>query len=150
MKLLHSLALAALIALPAAFPAGAQDDTPPPPRPDRGAEATPAAKPDGVEAPLTKDLAGPYLAGRVAATDSDFAAAADYYLRALKQDPSSQFLSDGAQPILRRMMRFFLNFPGPQAWLLARLQGARDQRARVMRRKSLLREQKLVREMGYK
>ena len=96
MKLLHSLALAALIALPAAFPAGAQDDTPPPPRPDRGAEATPAAKPDGVEAPLTKDLAGPYLAGRVAATDSDFAAAADYYLRALKQDPSSQFLSDGA------------------------------------------------------
>ena len=59
-------------------------------------------------------------------------------------------LSDGAQPILRRMMRFFLNFPGPQAWLLARLQGARDQRARVMRRKSLLREQKLVREMGYK
>ena len=96
MKLLHSLALAALIALPAAFPAGAQDDTPPPPRPDRGAEATPAAKPDGVEAPLTKDLAGPYLAGRVAATDSDFAAAAYYYLRALKQDPSSQFLSDGA------------------------------------------------------
>ena len=82
MKLLHSLALAALIALPAAFPAGAQDDTPPP-RPDRGADATPAAKPDGVEAPLTKDLAGPYLAGRVAATDSDFAAAADYYLRAL-------------------------------------------------------------------
>ncbi len=59
-------------------------------------------------------------------------------------------LSDGAQPILRRMMRFFLNFPGPQAWFLARLQGARDQRARVMRRKSLLREQKLVREMGYK
>ena len=71
MKLLHSLALAALIALPAAFPAGAQDDTPPPPRPDRGADAAPAAAPDeGAAAPLTKDLAGPYLAGRVAATDS--------------------------------------------------------------------------------
>ncbi len=96
MKLLHSLALAALIALPAAFPAAAQDDTPPPPRPDRGADSAPAAKPDGVSAPLTKDLAGPYLAGRVAATDSDFNAAADYYLRALKQDPASRFIGDSA------------------------------------------------------
>lgn len=96
MKLLHSMALAALITLPAAFPAAAQDDTPPPPRPDRGADSAPEAKPDASEAPLTRDLAGPYLAGRVAATDSEFVAAADYYLRALQQDPASRFISDSA------------------------------------------------------
>ena len=98
MKLLHSLALAALIALPAAFPAAAQDDTPPPPRPERGPDGAPLAKPEdaGVNAPLTQGLAGPYLAGRVAATDSNFAAAAGYYLQAAKQDPGSRFLSDGA------------------------------------------------------
>ncbi|MBA4490738.1 tetratricopeptide repeat protein [Paracoccus sp. S1E-3] len=98
MNLLHSLALAALIALPAALPAGAQDDRPPPPRPDRGGDsvAAPEMRPDGTAAPLTRGLAGPYLAGRVAATDSDFGAAANYYLRALKQDPSARFISDSA------------------------------------------------------
>ncbi|NHF73626.1 tetratricopeptide repeat protein [Paracoccus xiamenensis] len=97
MKLLHSLVLAALIALPAAFPAGAQDDTPPPPRPERGADdAEGGNTPDGASAPLTRDLAGPYLAGRVAAIDSNFNTAAEYYLRALKQDPSSRFIGDSA------------------------------------------------------
>ncbi|MFD1796656.1 tetratricopeptide repeat protein [Paracoccus aurantiacus] len=113
MKLLHSFALAALIAFPPALPAVAQDAAPPPPRPQRGGDSapqTPPAQPsapvadapdaaaqsadDTGEAPLTKGLAGPYLAGRVAATDSNFAAAADYYIKALKQDPTSPFLND--------------------------------------------------------
>ncbi|AUM75667.1 hypothetical protein CYR75_11070 [Paracoccus jeotgali] len=93
MKLLHLLALAALIALPATLPAAAQDDTPPPPRPvlDAPTQAPVAPKRD---TPLTRSLAGPYLAGRVAATDNAFEAASDYYLRALETDRNSPFLND--------------------------------------------------------
>ncbi|HMQ40800.1 MAG TPA: tetratricopeptide repeat protein [Paracoccus sp. (in: a-proteobacteria)] len=89
MKLIPSLALACLISLPAIGPGHAQDDTPPPPRPDQlGTE--------GAAAPLTRDLAGPYLAARTAVIENEFAIAADYFLRALKQDPGSAYLSDSA------------------------------------------------------
>ena len=113
MKLIHSLALACLIALPvttaSAQPAFAQDDAPPPPRPDRvqdGEGATqdsggdapamtaPEAEPETPPAPLTQDLVGPYLAARTAAIENDFDAAAEYYLRALRQDPQSPYLND--------------------------------------------------------
>lgn len=46
--------------------------------------------------PITNDLAGPYLAARQAAVGNDFAVAADFFLRALKQDPHEAFLIDSA------------------------------------------------------
>ncbi|SDD96274.1 Tetratricopeptide repeat-containing protein [Paracoccus isoporae] len=106
MKLLHLLALACLAAAPAALPtsmpAWAQDSTPPPPRPDRdttqdaATEPAEAEAPPDTSAPLTRDLVGPYLAARTAAMENDFEAAAEYYLRALAQDPSSSYLNDSA------------------------------------------------------
>ncbi|MFV0410959.1 MAG: tetratricopeptide repeat protein [Paracoccus sp. (in: a-proteobacteria)] len=95
MKLPHSLVFACLLALPAPGPAASQDAAPPPSRsgdvaaPDAGADDKPTA-------PLTQDLAGPYLAARTAAMENDFAAAADYYLRAREQDPDSAYISDSA------------------------------------------------------
>ncbi|WBU53178.1 tetratricopeptide repeat protein [Paracoccus sp. SCSIO 75233] len=101
MKTLHSLALAAMIALPQLPAALAQDATPPPPRPMRGQEvATPAAaaepSAETSPAPLTRGLAGPYLAARNAAMENDFGAAADYYLRAIEEDGQSAYLNDSA------------------------------------------------------
>lgn len=94
MKLIHSLALACLIALPATGPSFAQDDTPPPPRPEQLGQNAPAD--DAPKAPLTRDLAGPYLAARTAAMENEFATAADYFLRAMQQDPGSVYLADSA------------------------------------------------------
>ena len=51
----------------------------------------------GVSAPVQADgLAGAYLAGRSASFDYDFRAAADYYTRALVQDPSNPVLMESA------------------------------------------------------
>jgi tetratricopeptide (TPR) repeat protein len=97
MKLIHSLALACLIALPATGPSFAQDDTPPPPRPEQlGQGEVAEAKPKAPPAPLTHDLAGPYLAARSAAMENEFATAADYFLKAMQQDPDSVYLADSA------------------------------------------------------
>ena len=97
MKLIHSLALACLIALPATGPSFAQDDTPPPPRPEQlGQGEVAEAKPKAPPAPLTHDLAGPYLAARSAAMENEFVTAADYFLKAMQQDPDSVYLADSA------------------------------------------------------
>lgn len=42
------------------------------------------------------DLAGPYLAARVASAESDYAAASEYYARALLSDPSDALLQESA------------------------------------------------------
>src|SRR5699024_4056374 len=47
-------------------------------------------------APLTRGLAGPYLAARQAAGGNDFVAASEYFLRSLGQDPHEPFLIDSA------------------------------------------------------
>ena len=59
-------------------------------------EATPDQQSQELPAPLTRGLAGPYLAGRLAALDNDFRVAADYYNRALSQDGSDPYLLDSA------------------------------------------------------
>lgn len=86
MKILNSLALMAFLAGPVA----AQDNglsTPPPPKPDHD-EALAESE------PLTRGLAGPYLAARTAALNEDFTAAADYYRRALQQGEDNPYLVD--------------------------------------------------------
>lgn len=51
----------------------------------------------GVSTPATADgLAGAYLAGRSASFEYDFRSAADYYTRALVQDPSNPVLMESA------------------------------------------------------
>jgi len=47
-------------------------------------------------APLTRGLAGAYLAARQAVLGNDFVAASDYFLKALAQDPHEAFLIDSA------------------------------------------------------
>lgn len=47
-------------------------------------------------APLTRGLAGPYLAARMAAMDNDYRAAAQYFGRALGQDEGDGYLQDSA------------------------------------------------------
>jgi len=73
--------------------------------PDLPPDATPSGSPlEGGTAddaprqpgPITRDLAGPYLAARQAASGNDFAAATNFFLRALKQDPHEPFLIDSA------------------------------------------------------
>ncbi|MDO5641775.1 MAG: tetratricopeptide repeat protein, partial [Paracoccus sp. (in: a-proteobacteria)] len=89
MKLTTLLALAGLITLPSLGAGYAQDATPPPPRPDQLGGA-------GASAPLTRGLAGPYMAGRAAVMQNEFAMAADYFLRAAQVDPASPYLGDSA------------------------------------------------------
>lgn len=62
-----------------------------------------------------------------------------------------RMLQEGAQPLSRRILRHFLTIPVPlvQRLVLARLQTSRDRRAQKVRRSTLLREQKLVRQIGY-
>lgn len=55
-----------------------------------------AAAAGPVHGPITRDLAGPYLAARQAANANDFADASRYFLRALAQDPQEPFLIDSA------------------------------------------------------
>ncbi|MDO5528637.1 MAG: tetratricopeptide repeat protein [Paracoccus sp. (in: a-proteobacteria)] len=117
MKLLHSLALFALLssAMPAAILA--QDDRAPLPRPERPAEPGDAPETEGAApelhdaegeapgddaapapdpAPITRDLAGPFLAARASAFNNDFSASAQYFQRALRQDPTNLYLLDSA------------------------------------------------------
>ncbi|MDO5706642.1 MAG: tetratricopeptide repeat protein [Paracoccus sp. (in: a-proteobacteria)] len=84
--------IAALMAALTAPPVWAQDDA----APADQAETTPDTAPETTPPPLTHGLAGPYLAGRMAATDNDFRAAADYFARAVAQDPANDFLQDSA------------------------------------------------------
>lgn len=55
-----------------------------------------AAEAAPVHGPITRDLAGPYLAARQAADRNDFGAAANYFIRALAQDPREPYLIDSA------------------------------------------------------
>ncbi|WBU64016.1 tetratricopeptide repeat protein [Paracoccus aerodenitrificans] len=95
MKSFHVLLMAAMAGLPVsgvtALPAFAQSTEPPPHRPERAEDRD---RPEEPQAPLTDDLAGPYLAARTAAMENDFEAASEYYLRALRQDPGSVYLND--------------------------------------------------------
>ncbi|TKW66460.1 MAG: tetratricopeptide repeat protein [Paracoccus denitrificans] len=129
MKLIHSLALACLIALPASGPIMAQDDTPPPPRPEQLFGDRSEDVPDAPPAPLTRGLAGPYLAARSAAIENEFSSAADYFLRAMKQDQNSAYLADSALLTLLAAGEFDRavelttqrSFSGPMASRLAEL-----------------------------
>ncbi|WBU60255.1 tetratricopeptide repeat protein [Paracoccus albus] len=99
MKFINLVVLALLIAQPAVAERFAQDARPPLPRPEQltqNGEAEETAEDDTPPAPLTRDLAGPYLAARTAALENEYASAADYYLRALRQDPTSEYLGDSA------------------------------------------------------
>lgn len=82
---LFQLALIALIASPLHAHDASQSDA----GDAQAAENTP-------EVPLTKGLAGPYLAGRQAALDNDYRAAAEYYGLALGQDGTDPYLQDSA------------------------------------------------------
>lgn len=55
-----------------------------------------AAEVAPVHGPITRDLAGPYLAGRQAADANDYPTAARFFLRALAQSPKEPFLIDSA------------------------------------------------------
>lgn len=91
MRILCSLALVTFLAGPALAQEQEHDgglDVPPPPRPEQ------AAAPQG--SPLTRGLAGPYLAARSAAINEDFGVAADYYRRALVQAEGNPYLADSA------------------------------------------------------
>lgn len=83
---LLQLALIALIATPIQ----AQEDAAPP------AQEVVAPDDNHPQAPLTHGLAGPYLAGRLAAMENDYRAAARYYLQALGQDGTDPYLQDSA------------------------------------------------------
>ncbi|AUH35216.1 hypothetical protein CUV01_04535 [Paracoccus tegillarcae] len=60
------------------------------------AEEPAAQAPAADPAPLTYGLAGPYLAGRIAAVESDFQAAARYFKQAVAHDPGDRYLQDSA------------------------------------------------------
>lgn len=82
---LFQLALIALIASPLHAQDAAQTE---------GADAQTVE--NEPEVPLTNGLAGPYLAGRQAALENDYRAAAEYYDLALGQDGSDPYLQDSA------------------------------------------------------
>ncbi len=94
-KLAPNLALIALLA-GMALPAAAK--TRPEPRPGDLYDDAPAVTQSARQAPaaLTYGLAGPYLAARMAAVESDFRAAARYYAQAVAHDPSAPHLQDNA------------------------------------------------------
>lgn len=92
MKYLSILASAVWLAAPLSLSA---QEVPPPPKPVRDAAAA-DAKPAPVEGPLTRGLAGPYLAARAAAIQNDYDQAGQYYLRALEQDQGNGYLTDSA------------------------------------------------------
>nr|WP_245999399.1 tetratricopeptide repeat protein [Paracoccus methylarcula] len=90
--------IAALIAgifLPLATSSAAQE--PPPPRPEQHeASQSESSSDDSPPAPLTKGLAGPFLAARMATVLNDYRAAAKYFSQAVAQDPKDRYLQDGA------------------------------------------------------
>ena len=95
-KLAPNLALIAALLAGLALPAAAQ--TRPEPRPDDLSEPAeaPAEAARQPRAPLTFGLAGPYLAARMAAVQSDFRAAARFYAQAVAHDPGAPHLQDNA------------------------------------------------------
>lgn len=84
-------ALIAVLISGLALPAGAQTRPEPRPEAEQHAEGR-----DQRRAPLTFGLAGPYLAARMAAVQSDFRAAARYYAQAVAHDPGAPHLQDNA------------------------------------------------------
>lgn len=99
------LALVVALLAPLCAPAAAQAQLRPEPRPAQLPEeraagdavaADRAAADDDGPAPLTFGLAGPYLAARMAAVESDFRAAARYFAQAVAHDPSDRYLLDSA------------------------------------------------------
>lgn len=92
----RSALLSALICGFIPFAAGAE--SPPKPRPpheDGVAQAVAEAQTEK-PAPLTRGLAGPYLAARLAVYNNDFRVAADYFDRALARDHGDPVLLDSA------------------------------------------------------
>ncbi|VDS07258.1 lipoprotein NlpI [Paracoccus haematequi] len=90
-----NLALIAALMAALTLPAGAQERPAPRPEGDApDAAAAQAPKPDA--APLTFGLAGPFLAARMATVESDFQAAARYFVQAVAHDPGDRFLQDSA------------------------------------------------------
>lgn len=98
-KSVRSALLSALICgfVPFAAPSASFAESPPKPRPPHEATGadTPSAEVAASEpAPLTRGLAGPYLAARLAVYNNDFRAAATYFDRALAQDHDDPILLD--------------------------------------------------------
>ena len=90
-----NLALIAALLAGLSLPAAAQDR--PEPRPTLPTAKTGDEKPDKTPpAPLTFGLAGPFLAARMATVESDFQAAARYYVEAVAHDPQDRYLQDSA------------------------------------------------------
>lgn len=95
-----NLALIAALLAGLALPATAQDR--PAPRPGHDDPAAQAPSAPAAEtaaktpAPLTYGLAGPYLAARMAVVESDFRAAARYFVQAVAHDPHDLYLQDSA------------------------------------------------------
>ena len=87
------LALIALLAVPLHAPnlhaQEAAADAPAPEGEDPSQDNLP-------QVPLTRGLAGPYLAGRTAAMENDYRAASRYYQRALAHDEGDPYLQDSA------------------------------------------------------
>lgn len=98
--------LIAALLVQTALPAALQAQPRPEPRPESdqvqpaapeiAAGARDGAADGGEDAPLTFGLAGPYLAARMAAVESDFRAAARYFAQAVAHDPTDRFLLDSA------------------------------------------------------
>ncbi|WP_295049140.1 tetratricopeptide repeat protein [uncultured Paracoccus sp.] len=89
-----NLALIAALMASLSLPANAQDR--PAPRPDGDAPEVVADAPKPAAAPLTFGLAGPFLAARMATVESDFQAAARFFVQAVAHDPGDRFLQDNA------------------------------------------------------
>jgi tetratricopeptide (TPR) repeat protein len=91
MPLTARTTLAALLSavLAVALPQGAVAQETPEPAPETAPETT-------AEAPLPDGISGAYLAARVAESESDFRAAAQWYAAALQVDPGNLALIEGA------------------------------------------------------
>lgn len=59
-------------------------------------------------------------------------------------------LSEGAQSLYRRFMTGLIHLRVLSSFALAQVQANRDRRSRAMRRRTLLREQELARQLGYR
>ncbi|MGZ3215515.1 tetratricopeptide repeat protein [Paracoccus sp. T5] len=93
---LARLALLALLLGGTTTPSWAQDDDRPDPRPVPAAEPASQEAAPQEPAPLTRGLAGPYLAARMATVENDFRAAARYFVQASAHDPGDVYLQDSA------------------------------------------------------
>lgn len=93
-----SVLIGALLAV-LSLPVNAQDRPDPRPEGDAPADAVQTVAPDPPKAdpaPLTFGLAGPFLAARMATVESDFQAAARFFVQAVAHDPQDRFLQDSA------------------------------------------------------